>query len=315
MHERLELPYFTRSEHEITYLGQYPYIELDGLDITSHVGRRVLRSEGIEVVKPDLRPAAELSGRKIVVLEPHPDDMALSASGYVMQAIADGAACQDINLFSQTGIDRFVWRDKVTITEPAFEALRLQESSLAIETFLGQRFQSMRLPLASKRGYAETFADTHHDQALVRSIGETLAGTISDIGADTILGPLAVQGHIDHLVTFDVARHIKHVLGGEIEMLLYEDYPYTRNKTAYRQRLDTVSAELGLKPEYIPVDGLLDAMADMAIIYRSQFDDINRDQMLAIMREDLRATALEGRAAGNALRGECAQRYWRVYES
>jgi hypothetical protein len=69
-----------------------------------------------------------------------------------------------------------------------------------------------------------------------------------------------------------------------------------------------------LSEEYISVDDYLGSMADMAIIYRSQFDDINRDQMYAIMRGDFRATALETRAEEATMHAECAQRYWRVHE-
>jgi hypothetical protein len=32
-------------------------------------------------------------------------------------------------------------------------------------------------------------------------------------------------------------------------------------------------------------------MADLIVMYRSQFDDINRKQLLAIIKEDFRATA------------------------
>lgn len=314
MSEVLRLPYFTQDEHSIRYLGQYPYLELDGLDLDSPNSERFLLSEGIYVRKPSFLTSQETTGIT-VGLEPHPDDTALSSSGYVMSSLEAGEACEIVNLFSRTAIERFPWQGKVIITEEQFEALRLQESRIAVKEFLGQRFTSLRLPLASKRGYREIFADKHEDQGLVRRVGETLVNTIVELDAKTVLSPLAVQGHIDHLVTFDVGMFIKRALGHRIELLLYEDYPYTRNKEAYSRRLQTVMAECQLQEEYVAVDAYLDRMADMAIIYRSQFDDINRDQMHALMREDLRATALEGRARGFSLEAECAQRYWRVYES
>lgn len=312
MSELLQLPYFTQDEHAIKYLGQYTYLELDGFDLASPVGKNLLLAEGICVNKTVFPEAAD--GSKIVVLEPHPDDLALSASGYAMDVMAAGGMCQIINLFSKTDINRFPWQDKVTITEEELENLRLQESHLAVEEFLGQQFTSMRLPLASKRNYEEIFAEEHHDHELVTRVGDTLARIIAELDADTILSPLAVQGHIDHLVTFDLAMFVKHALGNQVEIVLYEDYPYTRNKNAYSRRLREVMDKHQLTQEYITVDDHLDSMADMAIIYRSQFDDVNRDQMLAIMREDLRATALEARAEGVAIRAECAQRYWRVHE-
>lgn len=315
MSEPLKLPYFTQDEHDIKYLGQYSYMETDGLDLATPVGRKILMAEGIYVHRPDLPASVDLDDRRVVILEPHPDDLALSASGYVFGTIAAGGICRAINLFSRTAIDRFPWQGKVAITEDDFETLRLQEGRIAIEEFLQQQFISLRLPLASKRGYEEIFAEEHRDQELVGELSAAIAESVVEFGADTLLCPMAVQGHIDHLVTFDVGVSVRRLLGDDIDLILYEDYPYARNKNAYGGRLRRVQEELQLAQEYVAVDAYLGAMADMAIIYRSQFDDINRDQMHAIMREDLRAVALEAKAEGFLTQAECAQRYWRAYEA
>lgn len=315
MSESLVLPFFTEDGNCFSYLEQYPYIDLGELEAGSPIRERILLSEGIHIIKPKIEVPYSAVSDKLVVLEPHPDDMALSASGYVMRALARGGQCQVIDLFSRTSINRFPWRDKVHLDEEALEQLRLQESHLAVEEFLGQQFSTMQLPLASKRGYKDIFSRSHDDDELVASIGKALVKSIADSGANKILSPLAVQGHIDHLVTFDVGMYIKRVLGNEVDLILYEDYPYSRNKTAYTERLGEVRADSELDPEYVEVDDYLDAMADMAIIYRSQFDDLNRDQMHAIMREDFRATALERQSSLSSAQSECAQRYWLVYEN
>lgn len=315
MTELLTMPYFVQDEASIQYLGQYPYLDTRGLEVDSAIGQRVLLSEGIKVKMPEIPvDIVNKTGDRIVVLEPHPDDLALSASGYIMDAIASGGVCKVINLFSRTSLDRFAWKDKVSITEEEFEDLRMQESLLAVEDFLGQEFMSLRLPLASKRGYEDIFAESHRDRRLVQSVGESLARTILEQEANIVLCPLGVQGHIDHLVTFDIGRYIKSALGDQIDLILYEDYPYSRNKVAYFNRLRRVADIHRLGQDYVATDSHLGSMADMAIIYKSQFDDTNRDQMHALMREDCRATALELRAGGIAVEAECAQRFWRVYE-
>lgn len=307
----LPLPYFNQDGQSISYLGQHEYADINGLDMNSRSGKRFLLAEGICVNQPNFADAPQ-SGRRALVLEPHCDDMALSASGYAMEIVTSGGVCDSLNLFSKTAIEKFPWGDKVSITEEEFESLRLEESRIAIEDFLGQSFRSLRLPLASKRGYGEIFADTHRDHELVRSIGDIVIDHVQDVGAETLLCPMAIQGHIDHQVTFDVGVYTKRALENEIELVLYEDYPYARNRVAYSKRLEEIQNQHELQPEYLLVDRFLESMADMAIIYRSQFDDINRDQMLAIMREDLRAIALEARANGFETDSECAQRYWRV---
>ena len=186
---------------------------------------------------------------------------------------------------------------------------------MAVEGFLAQEFVSMELPLASKRGYEEIFAETHHDYELARQIGDFVTNISVEFGADTILSPLAVQGHVDHLVTYDAGILTKQALGNRVELIFYEDYPYSRNKSAYHRRLNRVMGSSALSSEYVAIDDYLDSMADMAIIYRSQFDDVNRDQMLAIMREDFRAVAMEAKAEGSDTGAECVQRYWRLNES
>lgn len=315
MSDILKLPYFSRQDNAIFYLDQYEYLDLDGINIASPAGERLLLAEGVNVKMPSIPVPSQPSNERIVILEPHPDDFALSASGYGMNTIASGSVCHVINLFSRTTIARFPWQNKVTINEEMLEELRLQESQLAVGSFLGQEFTSLRLPLASKRGYDEIFAERHHDQVLVQHIGGLLTSMIVELDTKTILCPLAIQGHIDHLVTFDVGMFIKDALGNQVNLVLYEDYPYARNKNAYAKRLLEVSVDHRLTQEYIAVDENLNTMADMAIIYRSQFDDINRDQMYAIMREDTRATSLEAKAEGINMKAEHMQRYWRVYEN
>jgi len=314
MTDILPLPFYSYDQKNIYYLEQYPCFDLAGLDMGSPGSERFLLAEGIQVARPDFQTGTNV-GDQVMVLEPHPDDFALSSSGYVMSRLDAGDSCLVQNLFSRTAIERFPWHDKVDLTEEQLENLRLLESRVAVEEYLGQAFHSLRLPLASKRGYTEIFGNTHRDQALVERIGEKLVHKIIELEVETVLSPLAVQGHIDHLVTFDVGMHIKKALGDQIELLVYEDYPYSRNKSAYNSRIQATQKQYSMEAEYTGVDDYLGYMASMAIIYRSQFDDINRDQMYAVMREDLRATALEARAAGIILADECAQRYWRIDET
>jgi LmbE family N-acetylglucosaminyl deacetylase len=315
MSEMLAPAYFNRSDQNpqiVEYLGQYSYLDLNGVESDSPAERRMLLSEGVLISKPSGLQPNEPDGTIIMPLEPHPDDFALSASGYALRQIQAGSSCQVVNLFSGTAIERFPWAAKVTISEQEFEDLRLLESRLAVEELLGQTFESLRLPLASRRGYSEIFGSSHRDQELVVQTGEMLVEKTVEAGIGTVLAPMAIQGHIDHLVTFDVAMHLKQALGDKVELLLYEDYPYARNKRAYQERLGWVASKYVISAEYVATDGYIDTMADIASIYRSQFDDLNRDQMLALMREDGRAVKLEAAADGIDVPGECAQRYWRV---
>ena len=66
---------------------------------------------------------------------------------------------------------------------------------------------------------------------------------------------------------------------------------------------------ISIEDFYIDTKKYLETIADLIIIYRSQFDDINRNQMLAIIKEDFRATAAEHKANNKK---EFLQRYFKV---
>ncbi len=308
----LELPYFEQNGHIITYLGQHPYANVEGLDLSSPAGDKFKTSEGLHVARIESF-TADPNGEKILVIEPHPDDFALSASGLVLTRLAKGATCTILNVFSRTATDKFPWDGKVNLGEDDFEQLRLMESRLAVELYLGQTFHSLRLPLASLRGHHEVFGTDHNEPELVKTLGELIVEQVQNDEIDTVLFPLAIQGHKDHLLTHDAAIAARSVVGDACDFIMYEDYPYARNKLAYSSRLAKVQ-RLHAEELYIAVDAWVAIMANMAIIYRSQFDDINRDQMLAIMREDYRAVSAEAREACADVAGEHMQRYWRLHE-
>lgn len=65
-----------------------------------------------------------------------------------------------------------------------------------------------------------------------------------------------------------------------------------------------------MKDFSVTTDKYLEIMADLIIIYRSQFDDINRKQMIAIIKEDFRATSSIKKSFDENT--EFSQRYFKV---
>ena len=109
---------------------------------------------------------------------------------------------------------------------------------------------------------------------------------------DTIFVPMGIGNHPDHTVVFDSVLEIIDELKN-YEIILYPEYPYARCKKSYNERLKYVSQRLNITPMLKNISDKLDLIVDCISAFKSQFDDINRNQMLAIVREDCRALSTE----------------------
>lgn len=311
MSDFMRLPYFNYSGNKVRYLGQYEVLDIDGLPAGSDLANRLMTDEGV-IIRRRMIPKKNKPSGKLLVIEPHPDDFALSSSGYALNALSEGHACKVLNLFSKTAINNFPWKNRLDITERELEKLRLLESRLAIEDYLGEEFESFNLPMATLRGNQKIFVSKHEDAELSNSLAETLMKKIAKEKYDTVLCPLGVQGHIDHLVAFEATVTAYKKLRGSFSLIFYQEYPYARNHRALSDRLQQVKALAQLQPRYLDVGGYIEQICDMISIYRSQFDDINRQQMLAVIKEDFRAIGAE--ASGQSVKGssEFMQKYYKL---
>ena len=305
----ITLPFYTDTGVSIRYLDQYEVVNYAGVDRGSAFFKEMLINEGIILKKRSNQHHD--SEETILAIEPHPDDFALSAAGFVLEKIAEGFSCTVLNIFSRTALKNFPWKNKIKISETELEEQRLLESKLAVEDYLGQRFSSLKMPLASLRGNSNIFSDKHSENDLVKELASILTLEIKRSKPKIILCPLGVQGHIDHLVVFDAVIEAYKRTGGSFELILYQEYPYSRNLSAYNSRLESVARKIKMSPLYIPVDDHLETICDLIITYKTQFDDINRQQMLAVIREDYRAIGAEAKDTKMGS-SELMQKYFRV---
>ena len=155
------------------------------------------------------------------------------------------------------------------ITEEEYEKLRLNESKFAIEDVLKEKFVSLK------------------DEIEMIILNKVL-NELNKYKIDTIMVPMGIGNHPDHIIVYDSIMNHKDLFKN-YKLILYPEFPYSRNRQDYLDRLRIVEKNNKLNPISINVDNKLETIADIISIYRSQFDDINRSQMLAIIREDARA--------------------------
>jgi len=286
----IRLPFFNIKNKNIYYLDKYKYLNLRNSTLSETLKSKVLIDEGIIVDKKSINKKIK-NPKNILVIEPHPDDAVLSAGALVLKYISNGSKIIVLNIFSRTSINNFAWKDKLKLSEDDLEHLRITESQIAIEKYLGATFVSLGLPLSTLRG-KKIFSNSNKEKKLTDNISKIVVDTIMKNKIDIVVGPSAIQVHIDHLVTYDAIINAYASSKQHFNLILYEDIPYSRNKFEYSERIKNIQTQLKFDYIYLSVTrDKLDIMADLAIIYRSQFDDINRKQMLSLIKEDLRANA------------------------
>ena len=265
----MNVPFYTTDNNELKYLGRYKICNLP-----SKTSAYILRNEGAVVENINRKHF----NNKVLVLEPHCDDFALSALAYTL----NHCNVKVLNVFSKTSIDYFTWNHLFKITPDEYEKLRLDEANFAIEKVLKEEFISLR--------EESTRITRKSTKEIENNIITSTLAVLNSGKYDTIMVPMGVGNHPDHLIIYHAIMNNKKLFN-KYKIILYPEFPYSRCRNAYCKRLNEVKKKYRIKPILIDACSIVDTLADIAIIYRSQFDDINRSQMLAIIREDARAKA------------------------
>lgn len=268
-------PFYSILDNKLLYLGKH---EICKLPLEEDIKNDILINEGAIF---EINRVYE-QDKTVLVLEPHPDDFVLSALGYILNRYNTIVG----NIFSKTDINSFTWKDNININEKEYERLRIEESILAVEKILKQQFvtlkeESVRITKKTKQ-YVE--------EKILKFIKEILH---KNNHIDTLLIPMGIGNHPDHIIVHDTV--IKNEIINNRRIILYPEYPYARCKKSYNDRLKELKKKYKLKKIIVDVEDKIDIMSNAIAAYRSQFDDINRNQMLAIIREDFRALAQENK--------------------
>ncbi len=272
---------------------------------SEEVLRRWHEAEIIELIPPR---AAE--GRPLVAIEPHMDDIALSAGGRLLlrrgtQPMVLLATTRQSNVSCYWSLGRdFFDANEVT-------ALRCQESQLAAE-FAGASLRILDRPDAplrfqpAERWNAQSFLRMHDALAPflgfaplpheVRALAEQLAREVLPLDPAELWIPLGLGGHIDHRLTRDacltmIADHWDRF--ALIPILLYEDHPYSVYFPHQLQDVLRAFARRGVKlaPDLVDIESVFDEKVRFVSVYASQFKG-------SAMRPNLRKRAEEAGADG-----------------
>lgn len=276
MKKEINLPFFSAENDKLTYLDRYTICDLPKEE---NIKKMFLKQYGA-IIEKDINTNVDKT-IEVLVLEPHPDDFALSAMGYIQENMNVTV----LNIFSKMKIDSFTWSEHIDINEKEYESLRLLESKIAIQDILNYDFISLKEE--STRITKRTI------QEIKKSIIEAVKKILEEKKFDIIMIPMGVGKHLDHLCIYEAIINEYVNLNIDSTIILYPEYPYARCKKSYIDRLKEIYEVFDLKENIVNIETKLQDIVNVISIYKSQFDDINKEQMLAIVREDGRAISTE----------------------
>ena len=134
MKKEINLPFFSAENDKLTYLDRYTICDLPKEE---NIKKMFLKQYGA-IIEKDINTNVDKT-IEVLVLEPHPDDFALSAMGYIQENMNVTV----LNIFSKMKIDSFTWSEHIDINEKEYESLRLLESKIAIQDILNYDFISL----------------------------------------------------------------------------------------------------------------------------------------------------------------------------
>lgn len=165
---------------------------------------------------------------RILLLSPHPDDIAWSLGGLTARLRAVDAELRVITFF---GRSRYAPGHPTHGTVDAVPVRAAEEDAWA--TLVGTRIRRADLPDASLRGFDDdTEMGAVPEDDIVARIAGLLDTAIEEFRPDLLLAPLAIGGHVDHAAVRRAVQPWEARESGERpEVLWYEDLPYARRRS------------------------------------------------------------------------------------
>lgn len=276
MREDIYMPFFSINNGKLNYLNKFTICELPKEE---NIQRKILKQYGA-ILERNINTNKKAT-KNVLVIEPHPDDFALSAMGYIQNDMNVTV----LNIFSCMKIESFTWNGHISINEKEYEDLRLLESKIAIEEILDYNFISLK--------EKSTKITEKPLKEIQKNIIYNIEKLISEKHLDILMIPMGIGEHQDHILVYNAITNEYSKLNSKVEIIFYPEYPYARCKKSYIDRLNDIKKRFELSEIVTNIENKLEGIVNAISVYKSQHDDINKEQMLAIVREDGRAIATE----------------------
>jgi len=230
-------------------------------------------------------------GRRLVLISPHPDDVAYSIGGLVARW------AEHCELYLVTVFSRSAWAAPKPLRGAgvaAISAVRLAEDRAFCDRF-GLRLSSLGFADAGLSGYddeSELTAGPEQDPR-AHAVSVALRALLAELTPDGILAPAAVGGHVDHRIVRDALLRERH---GFAPLAFYEDLPYAAGRSL--GSLDSALRAQGLRPAAnVEIDCTLHDKLAAIWGYASQTEQDTVDEIVSHAR---RLAASVGQSAAQS---------------
>jgi LmbE family N-acetylglucosaminyl deacetylase len=243
---------------------------------------------GAEII--DILPSPPPAARPLVAIEPHMDDVALSAGGRLLLRRGERPVFL-LSVTRESNVSGYWTLQREFFNDAAITALREAESSLVAE-LTGGTHRTLGIPdaplryrpasewnagalLALQDGLAAYLAFPPQSDD-VRALAQRLADAVLPLDPAEVWIPLGLGGHVDHRMTRDacivmIAEHWDRF--ANIPVLLYEDHPYSTYFPAQLDQIVRAFAARGTRLTPMPADitTVFDEKVRLVGVYASQF--------------------------------------------
>lgn len=282
-------PHFRLEDGRCIFLNTYTITYIS--EIPNKYDLNKLNNEGAFL--PDLKICPIVKSNKTsLIIEPHPDDLVLSCTGLVLERLRAGDRVYSLTCFPKTSLKTFPWYDKIPITQEEYDRIRLNEHQIALGV-IDVGLVNLNLEGGLRRGYNSIYDPLRTDDCvLIHSLTHSIRTALDSLSVSELIVPLAIKNHIDHMLALQASKplfnHIESVI-------FYEEYPYCSDRRATSNSISSLQTTHRLKPFFISVTSTIATKATLAMLYRTQFDDVDKSYMEARFRDLAQIVAEENR--------------------
>jgi LmbE family N-acetylglucosaminyl deacetylase len=246
--------------------------------------RRLLGAAVCDVASPPAK-----GRRRVVVIEPHIDDAALSVGGTIWQ-LRDRCEFTVVTIASRSNFTSYFELDRSYFEVERVSALRKAEGDLFARLTGGQhlalghneatlRYRDDDWTLEWFRRHRHSvsaFIARRSGEAELRRWTDAVRAALRDIRSDELWMPLGVGAHTDHELARNACLRAlleEPALAEGRELRFYQEVPYGAHDPGYTPRLVRTLEQAGasLAAEPVRIDGAFEAKLRLLTVFGSQF--------------------------------------------
>lgn len=138
-----------------------------------------------------------------------------------------------------------------------------------------------RMPLVASTKFLQSLSKFDRSYNLVKT---TLSSILSETGIKTLVSPLALGNHPNHIVISQVCKELRNTVS---HTYFYEDLPYANFLRPHQIRKHVILFHKQLRPVTIDIESVLNRKIENLEVYKTQVRSETEQVLKYAMRKDL----------------------------